>query len=443
MQHDQVKSYLQNVRTCIGEETFEATLHYAEDANLRFTDNYIHQNAYGDQCLLTVRVQKQGRLGEAFTRQLTEEAIHQAVEKARRIAAQPHAPDIGYPFTGEDEIYHPSHPVRLTLGIDPRDLGKHVEKAILTAGQEKLTASGIIASSKNIMGYISSNAGPISGDFQSAWMNVLLADDEKQCSGWTSMAACDPQDIDSDRLISDALAKVKLPKSEKKIPPGLYRVILDHHAAAEVLALLSDCCFAGSSFHGDGLISEKNKGKQVFHPSLSMWEDAGDPAGCPVAFDFEGVPKQKVSLIERGRIAGAVYDRAAAIKADLRSTGHAISREKPFIVGPSAQNLFVDPGTQNLDEMVELVHSGLLISRFQYTTLIDHEKLVIAATTRDGTLLIENGEVTAVLPNLSFRLSVIDLLQGEVGFDDDRRLMKMGSGFIATPRMFVENFKII
>jgi predicted Zn-dependent protease len=274
-------------------------------------------------------------------------------------------------------------------------------------------------------------------------MNVLMADNVSKRSGWSSMAACNPEDIDSEMLINDALAKAKTIKTDRILPQGAYKVILDHHVAAEVLGMFSDFYFTGSGFHGDGLVSANNIGKQVFHPSLSLWDDACDVDGCKTLFDYEGVLKQKVSLIDEGKIAGAVYDRKTAQQAGVGSTGHAISREKPFIVGPAAQNLFVKPGQQSFSEVLHGFDHGILISRFQYTTLVSPEVLVIAGTTRDGTLLVENGKIKAALPNLSFRVSILNLLQGEMGFDNNQRLMKTDLGVIATPRLWVENFQII
>src|SRR5207244_4413504 len=50
-----------------------------------------------------------------------------------------------------------------------------------------------------------------------------------------------------------------------------------------------------------------------------------DPAGLPKAFDFEGVPKRRVELVEAGVARGVVWDRETAVRAGNGhvSTGHA------------------------------------------------------------------------------------------------------------------------
>ena len=45
----------------------------------------------------------------------------------------------------------------------------------------------------------------------------------------------------------------------------------------------------------------------------------------------------------------------------------------------------------------------------------DPKRVVATGTTRDGTFLVENGEIVAALRNLRFGMSVLDLLAGVEG----------------------------
>src|SRR5205814_5194155 len=59
--------------------------------------------------------------------------------------------------------------------------------------------------------------------------------------------------------------------------------------------------------------------------TVSITDDAIDAKGLPKAFDFEGVAKQRVPLVEEGVARGVVWDRRTAKRAggDARTTGHA------------------------------------------------------------------------------------------------------------------------
>ncbi len=249
--------------------------------------------------------------------------------------------------------------------------------------------------------------------------------------------------IQSDRLVKEAFQKVSIPKQNRIIQPGGYPAILDFYASAEIFSILSSNCFSGSSFHDSGKISVDHLGETRFHPLVSLWDDGSDPSGCPTWCDFEGVAKQRVQLIENGKLAGAVYDRETAAKYGRQSTGHAQSRRELFASGPQANNLFLQPGDLSIDEMIQTIERGLWITRFQYTTLSDPAELVISGTTRDGTFWIENGKIQYALPNLKFRVSIFKILKEIQEMSQDTRLLETDFGVIQTPCIKAKDFNIL
>ena len=51
-------------------------------------------------------------------------------------------------------------------------------------------------------------------------------------------------------------------------------------------------------------------GKRVASPLVSIADDGRDPAGLPVGFDAEGVPKQRLALLDAGVCCDLVVRRA-------------------------------------------------------------------------------------------------------------------------------------
>ena len=45
---------------------------------------------------------------------------------------------------------------------------------------------------------------------------------------------------------------------------------------------------------------------------MTLSDDAADPAGTPASFDFEGVPTQRVALLEAGVCRDVVHDARTA-----------------------------------------------------------------------------------------------------------------------------------
>ena len=55
-------------------------------------------------------------------------------------------------------------------------------------------------------------------------------------------------------------------------------------------------------------------GERHFDERISIADDPLDPSGLPKQFDFEGIPKQRVPLVENGVLRDAVWDSASAAR---------------------------------------------------------------------------------------------------------------------------------
>jgi predicted Zn-dependent protease len=318
-----------------------------------------------------------------------------------------------------------------------------VEIVFDCANKHCLDAAGVLSYTHRRTGFATTHGGQSITDHTCSRMNVMLFNSEEPKSGWASQSAASPDKIDASSLIEEALHKVAIPKASKSIKPGDYETILDFYACAEIFSILSSNCFSGSAFHEGGKVSAEHLGEALFHPTLNLWDDGCDPSGCPTWCDFEGVAKQRVALIDQGILAGVVYDRETAARVGKQSTGHAQSRRALFASGPQANNLFLQPGQQSIEKMIQSVERGLWITRFQYTTLSDPSELVISGTTRDGTFWIEDGKIQYALPNLKFRVSILKLLKEIQGLSQEVRLLETDYGVIQTPCIKARDFTIL
>jgi predicted Zn-dependent protease len=60
--------------------------------------------------------------------------------------------------------------------------------------------------------------------------------------------------------------------------------------------------------------------------------------------------------------------------------------------------------------MVKATGRGLLVTRFHYSNVVHPKEAIITGMTRDGTFLIENGEVKHAVKNFRFTQSVLEAL---------------------------------
>ena len=73
-------------------------------------------------------------------------------------------------------------------------------------------------------------------------------------------------------------------------------------------------------------------------------------------------------------------------------------------------NMFLAPGQASREELVSSVKRGLLVTRFWYTRVVHPLTVHMTGITRDGTFLIENGEIVAPVKNLRFTESYLAAL---------------------------------
>ncbi|MGH2738469.1 MAG: metallopeptidase TldD-related protein, partial [Actinomycetota bacterium] len=64
-----------------------------------------------------------------------------------------------------------------------------------------------------------------------------------------------------------------------------------------------------------------------------------------------------------------------------------------------------------VEDMVRDTERGLLVTRFHYSNVVHPKEAIITGMTRDGTWLVEDGEVKHPVKNLRFTQSIIEALR--------------------------------
>jgi len=68
-------------------------------------------------------------------------------------------------------------------------------------------------------------------------------------------------------------------------------------------------------------------------------------------------------------------------------------------------------GDASLEELIRGVDRGIYVTRFHYTNTVHPVKTLFTGMTRDGTFLIEHGELTSPVKNFRFTQSILDALR--------------------------------
>jgi predicted Zn-dependent protease len=106
------------------------------------------------------------------------------------------------------------------------------------------------------------------------------------------------------------------------------------------------------------------------------------------------------------------YDSFTAGKEeDRQSTGHTLPPIFGFSGRPLPINLVVSTGDASTEEMIQETRHGVFVTRFHYTNPVEPAKAILTGLTRDGTFLIEDGEITHPVMNLRYTDSMLSALK--------------------------------
>jgi predicted Zn-dependent protease len=155
-----------------------------------------------------------------------------------------------------------------------------------------------------------------------------------------------------------------------------------------------------------------------------------------MAFDYEGVRKQRVTLVEGGVCRDVVYDAQTAARAGRTSTGHGLPAPNPY--GPFPINMLMAAGDTPRDELIAGLDRGLLVTRFHYTNPVHPKLAIVTGMTRDGTFLVEGGKIVGPVRNLRFTQSYLDALARVTAVGRERRTLRGFLGGSVVPALRID-----
>jgi predicted Zn-dependent protease len=115
-----------------------------------------------------------------------------------------------------------------------------------------------------------------------------------------------------------------------------------------------------------------------------------------------------VLLVENGVARNITYSRQAAQTAGVEPTGHGFPL--PNEMGEAPLNIVMTGGEDSVEKMIASTERGILVTRLWYIREVDPYEKILTGMTRDGTFLIEDGQVRQGLRNFRFNQSMIELL---------------------------------
>lgn len=402
----------------------------------RFTGDHPVQNVVRSAARLSVRVHEGGRQGKASTGTLTDEAVKQTVERARAVARlAPAPPEELSPMPGPQQF-------RLRgegpLEPDP-DATARAVRTVVDACREKECEVAGVHDAVSMLRLLRNSNGLAVCDYDNH-AEISVSAFQRDGAGWSGQIAGQASGLDSRQAAGRAAEKALASRDPQTIGPGVYTVVLEPAAVSSLLLFAAYSGFGAQQVQDGSSFLSGKLGEPVLGSNVTISDDVHHPLAVGPVFDGEGLPRERVMLIERGVSTGVVHDQSTARKAGCASTGHA--QPQPSAEGPSAGNLVLAPGDADAAELLAGVDKGILVTQFHYTNIVEPTRLTLTGMTRNGTFLIEKGEIAQPLRNLRFTQSLVEALQRVTALGRDGVLSSaLFGGHIVVPAVRLDGFR--
>lgn len=423
----------------------EVRINRTDTALTRYANSYIHQNIGRKDTRLSIRAIFDRKIGSAMTNTLDEERVKNCLSRAEKIAKnQRKDPDFkGLP--GEKKLKNKKDDyVKETVDYTPEQRAEKVKEIIDLAKSEGVDrVYGAFKTQMNDMFVANSLGVKRAAKLTTANLTTtaIVDWDNDQGFGWGEMCSADVEDIDHLAVGRTAVEKGLNNMDPEKIDPAEYDVVLEPLAVKTILMYMDMMGFGAKSVQEERSFMKGKFGEKIMDERVNIYDDVSDPDMIGYPFDYEGVPKQRVDIIKDGIANGVVYDSyTAGREGDKESTGHALPMPSPM--SPLAMNLLMDTGEYSQDEMVEETDKGILVTRFNYCRPVHPVKSILTGLTRDGTWLIENGEVKHPIKNLRFTQNLVEAFKNIEAIGKERKLFSMGyyPGYFTAPAVKIPDF---
>jgi predicted Zn-dependent protease len=396
----------------------------------RFANSVIHQSIARETEQFWGRVILGKRIGGISVVSLAKERTAEGMAAARELAEhQKDDPEfVSLPKAKGIEQLDQVGPVT------PEERARCVQSIVDVASKNGLTAAGVIYTIGTALQIMNSQGVDSFGKTAYSHVDVTLMTENS--SGYATHTGKDFSEVDGRALAETASEKALLSVNPEEVPPGKYLTLLEPPAVAELLVFLNYIGFGARSFQEGRSFMSGKIGQKVTGENITIVDDASNPNGLGLRFDAEGVPTQKVDLIDKGVARNVVYDSYYAHKEGRESTGHAIVQPNPF--GPYARNLSFLPGESSRDEMLASIDRGILITRLWYTRLVDPDKTLVTGMTRDGTFLVEDGKISKGIKNMRYTANILETFANAIMISKTQKLQWFGGSLV--PALLVQDF---
>ncbi|MDD2496668.1 MAG: TldD/PmbA family protein [Desulfitobacteriaceae bacterium] len=396
-----------------GASSAEAFFTKNKELSIDVSDQQVETMKLAEQQGLGIRVLRNQKLGFAYTSDLTDSALEQAVQQA--VANSDHT---------EKDQYHSlpgpaSSYAQLSL-YDPNISRTPVEKKIELAKEIERIARNFDPRVRitERCSYVDSvyevsvvNSLGVQGSYEGAYCgaySLLVAEENGDSqTGFEFQYKLNFNEIDPHFVGTEGAKKAVRMLGAKNIRTQEMMVVFDPYVATNFLGLLTPSIAADSVQKGKSRLVGK-VGEKIISTLITLVDDGTKPEGLMSSpFDGEGVPSQRTVLFDHGVLQGYLYNSYSAEKDGRKSTGNGMRSSYMGTPEIGITNCYIENGTISQDEIIAEINKGVYITEVMGM----HTANPISGDFSLGAsgILIESGELVGPVRGIAIAGNVFDL----------------------------------
>lgn len=397
----EAKAILEKVIKLSKADECTASLDGSVSGNIRYARNAVSTSGLVRDVELVVQVAFGRRTGIATINEFDEASLEKVVRRAEELARlAPENPEF-MPAIGK-QTYRPTKTfIESTAAITPEYRAGVAAASIEPCKKDKLVAAGFFSDSQSFSAFANSKGN--FGYQRSTGMDFTctVRTEDGQGSGWVARNLADAGRFKPDEEIRVAMQKAGDSVDAKALEPGKYTVILEPAASAGLISFMMFYYGAREADEGRSFLSKKGGGnrlgEQLFDERVTLYTDPGHEGAEVLPWDGEGLPRERMAYIDKGKVANMNYSRYWAQQQDRNPTAN-------------PGNLIMVGGSESTMDLVKSTHKGILVTRTWYIRMVDPQTVLLTGLTRDGTFYIENGKIKYPIKNFRFNESPVIML---------------------------------
>jgi predicted Zn-dependent protease len=392
---EEVKAVTDTILNMAKADAVEVEFAGGERSATRYANSTITANLveHDQECTITVRYGQKS--ASTTVHQFDDESLKRAIGEAQTLAKQrPDNPEL-MPLVKPPQDYVPVEaalPAAVNFG--PAERAEMVKQSIAVCEKHGVVGAGYIpklhwtearANSEGLFSYYR---------YAEASLILTCRTPDATGSGWAGTTGMkDVSQIDATAISETAAQKALASRKARAIEPGTYTVILEPRPAARFLSLMLQSLNARPAEEGQSFMSGPERGttklgQKVFGDNVTIRSDIGNSILRQTPVGPDGLAAKPTTWVDKGVVKNLAYDRFWANKQGKAPTGVT-----------SQMSLVMEGGDQTIEQMIKSTKRGLLVSFFWYIRVVDAQTLLNTGMTRDGTFLIENGEIVGPVQN--------------------------------------------